>query len=298
MSSLLFDYILNYRTPKEYRLELKNRLENLCSLSGQTMSPGLTKWISDTFGVVMVRVIQDYATLGGNKFPPDYFEEIKRLVPGNYKGYDANQGFKQLFDLSCCDNFRYAIIGSYSGTSSQFAGWTINGVDFATNYATEFAGAGCNTNSPYTNNSFPLFGTYEIIVWYYGTNDPVFNILNDTSDPVVLNWRTLCGKTCYETIIPQTDTIVSTFDVMGPEFLSFVEPRHTFLPYSPDVSVPSDVAAIEAYYKQCCGAATTVTSTTDINGDYVVTISNAYMVFPPFWTSGSVGVYFNEITCP
>lgn len=101
MNSLLFDYILNYLTPKEYRLELKNRLENLCSLSGQTMSPGLTKWLEKTFGIEMVRVIQDYANLGGNKFPPDYLEKINRLVPGNYKGYNANQGFRQLFDVSC-----------------------------------------------------------------------------------------------------------------------------------------------------------------------------------------------------
>lgn len=298
MSNLLFDYIQNVLAPKEYRLELKNRLENLCSLSGQTMSPGLTKWLEKTFGVEMVRVIQDYATLGGNKFPPDYFEKIKRLVPGNYKGYNANQGFRQLFDVSCCDNFRYAIIGSYQGTTLDFTGWTINGVDFETNYQSEFASAGCNINDPYTNYG-QLINPHEIIVWYYGTNDPVFNILNNLADPVVLNWKTICSKTCYETIVPQTDTVIPTIDVMGPEFVSYIEPRHTFMGFSPDVSVPADVASIQAYYRQCCGAATTVTSVTDINGDYVVTISNAYVAFPPLWTtSGSGPVYFNEITCP
>ena len=131
MSNLLFDYIQNVLAPKEYRLELKNRLENLCSLSGQTMSPGLTKWLTKTFGIEMVRVIQDYATLGGNKFPPDYFEKIKRLVPGNYKGYDANQGFRQLFDVSCappCFNFitfQDTLCTSFSDPFALYP-WTID----------------------------------------------------------------------------------------------------------------------------------------------------------------------------
>lgn len=298
MNSLLFDYILNYLTPKEYRLELKNRLENLCSLSGQTMSPGLTKWLEKTFGIEMVRVIQDYANLGGNKFPPDYLEKINRLVPGNYKGYNVNMGFRQLFDVNCCDNFRYAIIGNYNGTAFDFTGWTINGLQFDLNYLTEFASAGCYTNNPYTNVN-QLFNPHEIIVWYYGTNDPVFNILNDISDPVVLNWKSLCTKTCYETIVPQTDTVITTLVTMGPEFTSYIEPRHTFMALSPDVSIPADVAAIQSYYQQCCGASTTVTSVTNIDGDYVVRINNAYMPLPAQWsTSGSGDVFFYEITCP
>lgn len=298
MNPILIDYILNWLAPAEYKLELKDRLENLCYFSGTPMSPGLHQWVTDKFGLEMTKVIEDYSTFASPKLSPELLSVVDRIVPSNYQGYDANLGLKQLFDVSCCDNFRYAIIGSYQGTASDFTGWTINGLQFDTNYVTEFASAGCNTNNPYTNaNQF--VNPHEIIVWYYGTNDPVFNILNDVSDPVVLNWKSLCTKTCYETIVPQTDTVIPIFDVMGPEFVSYIEPRHTFMGFNPDVSVPADVASIQAYYRQCCGAATTVTSVTDINGDYVVTISNAYVAFPPQWgTSGSGPVYFNEITCP
>jgi len=298
MNPILIDYILNWLAPAEYKLELKDRLENLCYFSGTPMSPGLHQWVTDKFGLEMTKVIEDYSTFASPKLSPELLSVVDRIVPSNYQGYDANLGLKQLFDVSCCDNFRYAIIGSYQGTASDFTGWTINGVDFETNYQSEFASAGCNTNTPYTNDS-ALGTSYEIIVWYYGTNDPVFNILNDLADPVILNWKSLCTKTCYETIVPQTDTVIPTFDVMGPEFVVAVDPRFTFTTTNPDVSIPGNVAAIQAYYRQCCGAATTVTSVTDINGDYVVTISNAYVAFPPVWsTSGSGQVYFYEITCP
>jgi hypothetical protein len=298
MSPDLRKYILRNLGPSNLRLELVERLDNLCSLSGTPMSPDLREWVIRTFGLEMVRILESYSSLTPPVFSPELQQKINRIVPSNYQGYDANLGFNQLFDVSCCDNFRYAVIGSYNGTSNGFGGWTINGLDFLTFYQADFASAGCNTNIPYTNASFPVFGTYEIIVWYYGTNDPVFNILNDTSDPVVLNWKSLCSKTCYETIVPQAGTLISSFDVMGPEFLNYVEPKYTFFFGNPDVSVPADVSAIQSYYQQCCGAATTVTSITDINGDYVVTISNAYMPFAPFWITGLGPVFFNEITCP
>lgn len=298
MNPILMEYILNTLAPKQYRLELKNRLENLCSLSGSPMSPGLRQWVIQTFGLEMARVLESYSSLTPPVFSPALQERINRIVPSNYQGYDANLGFNQLFDVSCCDNFRYAIIGNYNGTAFDFTGWTINGLDFELNYQTEFTNAGCYTNIPYTNVN-QLFNPHEIIVWYYGTNDPVFNILNDVADPVVLNWKSICSKTCYETIVNQADTVITIFAAMGPEFTSFIEPRHTFIGFNPDVSIPADVDAIQSYYQQCCGASTTVTSVTNMDGDYIVRISNAYVPLPAIWsTSVSGDVYFYEITCP
>lgn len=101
MNPTLMAYILNVLTPKEYRLELKNRLENLCSLSGTPMSPGLSAWLTKTFGLEMTRVVQDYSTFSSPKFSPELQERINRIVPRNYQGSDVNIGFNQLFDVSC-----------------------------------------------------------------------------------------------------------------------------------------------------------------------------------------------------
>lgn len=196
MNSLMFDYILNYLTPKEYRLELKNRLENLCSLSGQTMSPGLNAWLTKTFGIEMVRVIQDYANLGGNKFPPDYFENIKRLVPGNYKGYNANQGFQQLFDVNCCDNFY--ILSFYDSTWSSFSGWILNGyadydwgslaASFGGSYLLDFSGIAPPFNPP-----------SQATFIYQGDSIPPDLVGTDAfSNPVSYSWTKVCQKSVWQ----------------------------------------------------------------------------------------------------
>lgn len=66
---MLTSYISEYLAPKNLRLEFKNRLENLCSLSGIPMSPNLRQWVIQTFGLEMVRFPMGYANLanyGGN----------------------------------------------------------------------------------------------------------------------------------------------------------------------------------------------------------------------------------------
>lgn len=195
MSNLLFDYIQNVLAPKEYRLELKNRLENLCSLSGQTMSPELTKWLEKTFGIEMVRVIQDYATLGGNKFPPDYFEKIKRLVPGNYKGYNANQGFRQLFDVSCCDNFY--VVSFNDPTWSSFTGWTLNGyADFDWgNLAASFGGTYI---LDFSGIAPPFSPPNQATFIYQGATPPPDLVGTDAfSNPVSYSFTKYCTRRIY-----------------------------------------------------------------------------------------------------
>jgi hypothetical protein len=191
--------------------------------------------------------------------------------------------------------FRYATIKSFQGTTPNFSGWTIDSLDFITNYISVFAADGCSTNVPPTNFSL-LFDTHEIIVWYMGdgSSDPVWDIRNDLNDPVTITWDSICAKTCYEAVIPSTDTVMNNVDVMGPNFINFVYPNSTW-GGGLDVSVPSSVAAAEAYYKQCCGTSTTITSTL-VGTDYVVQIKDAYIFTAPIWSAFN-NYYFNEISC-
>jgi len=76
LNPILIDYILNWLTPKEYRLELKNRLENLCSLSGQTMSPGSLRKINITCGKIQEVIIWN-----------GYKASKNSLIQSNTNGY-------------------------------------------------------------------------------------------------------------------------------------------------------------------------------------------------------------------
>lgn len=98
---ILMEYITNVLAPKQYRLELKNRLENLCSLSGSPMSPGLREWVIRTFGLEMVRVLESYSSLTPPVFSPSLQQKINTIVPTNYQGADVNLMFRQQFDVTC-----------------------------------------------------------------------------------------------------------------------------------------------------------------------------------------------------
>jgi hypothetical protein len=247
MNSFLFDYILNYRTPKEYRLELKNRLENLCSLSGQTMSPGLTKWLSDTFGVVMVRVIQDYASLSGNKFPPDYFEEIKRIVPGNYKGSDVNQGFRQLFDVTCCDDFY--VLSFNDPTWASFTGWTLNGyADF--DWGSLAASFGGTYILDFSGIAPPFSPPSQATFIYQGPVPPPDLVGTDAfSNPVSYSFTKYCTRRIYagNPDFFWTGAVTSiTIGQISIDLLNYGGPANAFIDRSNAETVIT--SALQAYF--------------------------------------------------
>lgn len=216
------------------------------------------------------------------------------MMTGN--GIAIAHGWQQTGTPPVPPCFRYATLNGGLGTTFSFSGWTINGVDFESNYVAQFAAQGCTSNSPYTNQPY-LADPHEIIVWYMGdgTADPSFTILNNLGDPISLTWSSICQKTCYELVVPSSDSLVTVIDVMGTAFTSVVVPSVTFSPL--DVSIPVTVSAAEAYYKQCCGTDTTITSTL-VGTDYVVQIKDAYILTAPAWTVGSLGTqFFYEITC-
>lgn len=196
MNPLLMDYILNVLTPSEYRLELKNRLENLCSLSGTPMSPGLSAWLTKTFGLEMTRVVQDYSTFSSPKFSPKLQERINRVVPSNYQGYDANLGFNQLFDVSCCDNF-YVV--SFNDPSwSSFTGWTLNGyADFDWgNLAASFGGTYI---LDFSGIAPPFSPPNQATFIYQGDTPPPDLTGTDAfTNPVSYSWTKVCQKSVWQ----------------------------------------------------------------------------------------------------
>lgn len=216
--------------------------------------------------------------------------KYKYMIYPWYRG----QIYSSISFVPPCDDFRYATVSSVFGASLyDFTGWTIDGLDFNSNYVAVAASKGCSTNFPPTNLAEPFFGQ-EVIFWYYGTVDPVFTVLDNIGNPITLNWRTICTKTCYETQIPGPLSFITDI-VSGVDFSTFtIFPNKTW-GANLDVSNPSNVTAAESYYKQLSGASTTITSTYDsINDIYIVQIKDTYLAYSPTW--GSFPFY--EIPCP
>lgn len=65
------------------------------------MSPELHRWVEDTFGLEMVRILEGYSSLTAPVISPQLQERINRIVPNNYQGENVNLMFKQQFDVSC-----------------------------------------------------------------------------------------------------------------------------------------------------------------------------------------------------
>lgn len=196
MNPLLMSYISEYLAPKNLRLEFKNRIENLCSLSGSPMSPALRQWVIQTFGLEMVRVIEGYSSFSGNKFSPQLQERIKRIVPSNYQGYDANLGFNQLFDVNCCDNM---YIVSFTDLSfASFSGWTLNGyADF--DWTTLAASFGGTYNLDFAGIAPPFSPPSQATFMYQGPVPPPDLVGTDAlSNPVSYSFTKFCEKKVFQ----------------------------------------------------------------------------------------------------
>jgi len=198
MNPILMEYILNTLAPKQYRLELKNRLENLCSLSGSPMSLGLREWVIQTFGLEMVRVIESYSSLTPPVFSPALQERINRIVPSNYQGYDANLGFKQLFDVTCTPPCFYiaSVIDtgcvSFNDPTWDFGGF---GPDF-TAYANSL---GCSVFQD--SNESCGFGVRNVLYFsYIGSIAPTDLLIYDpTSGDSQIPFYPCCDFGCIKT---------------------------------------------------------------------------------------------------
>lgn len=192
-----------------------------------------------------------------------------------------------------CGNFRYATVGSYMGLSSNFFGWTIDGLDLYANYVSVINSKGCYTNNPVTNGLTSGLDQ-EFIIYYYGTSDPVFTILDSLGNAIPLTWKTICDKTCYQADIPSSSYFFSEITNSGVDFLYGLIISGSTWGASIDLSSPSSMSAVEAYYKQLAGTSTIITSVYEpLSDTYIVQIKNAYLTSSPAWN----GNYFYQISC-
>jgi hypothetical protein len=191
MNPVLIDYILRWLAPSEYKLELKNRLENLCSLSGTPMSPGLHQWVTDNFGLEMTRVIEDYSTFTSPKLSPELLSVVDRIVPTNYQGYDANLGFRQLFDVGC--NLQYCLYEGIAFESEDLCSTNIffqrNGVWStygSANFAPGIAIQEITTETSFSwiDPSTPAFLRPRTFIYLYTNVDP---------NGLFWNWDNVCN---------------------------------------------------------------------------------------------------------
>jgi len=196
MNPILMSYISEYLVPSNLRLEFKNRLENLCSLSGTPMSPDLREWVIRTFGLEMARVMESYSSLTPPVFSPALQRKINQIVPSNYQGEDVNLIFRQQFDTSCCDNMY--IVSFTDTTYTSFSGWTLNGypdydwfnlaASFGGTYNLDFAGIA------------PIFSPpSQATFMYQGPTPPPDLIGTDAfANPVSYSFTKLCEKKVFQ----------------------------------------------------------------------------------------------------
>jgi len=198
---MLTSYISEYLAPKNLRLEFKNRIENLCSLSGSPMSPALRQWVIQTFGLEMVRVIEGYSSLTAPVLSPQLQERINRIVPKNYQGEDVNLLFKQLFDVTCvaplCLYNSFIIdnnCNDFTDPGWDIGGFGVNFNDFANSFGGYDIQDGVITCGVGNTGSFIQF-------YYLGSSPPSNYIVNDPFQGVSYTngWSNMCLYGCLTT---------------------------------------------------------------------------------------------------
>lgn len=199
---MLTSYISEYLAPKNLRLEFKNRIENLCSLSGIPMSPDLRQWVIQTFGLEMVRVIEGYSSLTAPVLSPQLQERINRIVPKNYQGEDVNLLFKQKFDVTCASVclFYTGVIADLTCAGFSGPGWDFNGfgIDFNA-CAASFGGYAVQDGS--YQCPFYFDTNSQVSFYYIGTSAPPDLIVYDPNLLQNLNipFSSACAFGCLTT---------------------------------------------------------------------------------------------------
>lgn len=208
MNPILIDYILRWLAPSEYKLELKNRLENLCSLSDTPMSPGLHQWVTKKFGLEMTRVIEDYSTFTSPKLSPELLSVVDRIVPTNYQGYDANLGFRQLFDVSCappCFNFITFQDSLCTGFFDPFAlyPWTIddgiNGIwRFDQDWGVYMSNYHGGSGAFYYSSPCQMLPSTAVLFTFGATPPGDFLVQDEYGNVNLYAFNQVCAKSCSE----------------------------------------------------------------------------------------------------
>jgi len=264
------------------------------------MSPGLHQWVTDKFGLEMTRVIEDYSNFTAPKLSPELLSVVDRIVPTNYQGNDVNLYFKQLFDVGCGPNptqcFYYAEYVSIPDNTFNF--WTINGNSFNLEIGL-ITGNASDTLNPtnsfiVADSRFPWALAYDI-----SSLPSVPTALDSFGNPSTPVWQQGgCVSACYELLVPKTDLLFQNLN-FGIPLTNAINCIAFFgVGYGLDVSNASQIAVLDGLYKSMFGVQAEVTSTLDVNGDYIIRINNTYEIFSPIWDNTTIGsLYFYEVPC-
>ena len=163
MSVALDRYILTVlKMPSQgIKTELVTRLNNLSGLSGTPMSPMLTKWIQQNFGLSSVAAIQNWSA---GKFSPDMLLRWNSVFPSQFEGsvirtelYDALTGGGVVPPVA---NFSGSPTTVYPGDTVAFTDLSTN---TPTSWSWSFAGGTPATST--TQNPSVVYntaGTYGV----------------------------------------------------------------------------------------------------------------------------------------
>lgn len=328
MNLKLIEYISKWLAPKEYRLELKNRLENLCALSGTPMSPGLHQWVTDKFGLEMTRVIEDYSTFTSPKLSPELLSVVDRIVPTNYQGDDVNLSFRQLFDVSCAPP-KCAQVGFLDWSSTLPLPTSLNNLYLDTGGAIP-----AFNNNPqdlingvgnlrtliegypegsmfgrHVNGSALIYDQCYVLSYYDVDNtslpyidlyDQFGSYVTSISFNAITVYSGECGLVCYETMFDMSNTVFTIFFIYT-IFLDYTTYPNILYPYNSTFVDFTDTVLMNAFVKDLFGQQASYSLTND-GVNYTMIISNAYnydnFLTPQLVLNNSGGVYMNKITCP
>ena len=207
---------------------------------------------------------------------------------------------------------RFANLESNTGYSpyGTFDGWTINGLDFITNYVNEIYVNSIGifaiqlVQSPQSNWIFPQPIAYQqgvTICYYYNSNetpvDPILPpILDANGDPVPQpNWTSVCGTTCYEyTFTKEGGFAIFQFisDFTTPMWVMDYDGFYTIY----DIQDPAVQNSILVYYQSIYP--NVIVTFTKSGNDWVVKLIDFPAGINIFWNAGdpSYGI-FVETPC-
>jgi hypothetical protein len=178
---------------------------------------------------------------------------------------------------------------SYPTTTTDFTGWTIDGLDFVTNYAVVISSYGANTTGinslrlPYSTVFSNVTGK-EVIAWFtsYGPPPSFIGTIQDSlgntidyswSEPVC-NW--ICADLFYGQLAgPNTNLIGNLAHYLVDGFSkSYIDVVDTFGSFI-DVSNAGWITVLENFYRDLYGPQVVLTSTFNpVSGGYDLQLKN------------------------
>ena len=188
------------------------------------------------------------------------------------------------------------VIGTYFGIDFNFIGWTIDGLDFITQYQTIASNNGVNASE--NTNGGAVFDTQEVCFWYMGTSDigTPFEIRNAQGDLVPYTFTQVCETTCWQNMYSKPDTYI--FLSYFFPFIAYVTPNQTAGFGAIDFSNPSSALQLQTYLQQI-QPNPSVSVLDDGNGNFFVDIKDVYFPvgFAPIMDNNMGTNTFYQIEC-